>query len=304
MDTTPKVSIGLAVFNGEKYLEEAVDSILAQTFTDFELIISDNASTDLTDKICRRYAELDSRIRYYRNPTNIGGANNENQTFKLARGEYFRWAAHDDVCAPELLERCVEILDRDDTVVLAHSKIIKIDQDGSNIGLLDQDKARSSNASDRFRDLTGWDHDCEATYGLIRSDVMRMTDLQLNYTDSDRTLLCEISLYGRFFQISEPLFYKRYHPEMSTEIYQDWRERMDWFDPGNNGRTEFTYWKQFTHYMKIISRAPIPFNERMRCYAHMGTWVFTEKRWGRMANDVLIASSEYLNVRRRVPAAN
>ncbi len=91
-EKAPKVSIGLAVYNGEKYLGQAIDSILAQTFTDFELIISDNASTDRTPEICKKYAAQDARIRYHRNPTNIGGANNENQTFRMSRGEYFRWA--------------------------------------------------------------------------------------------------------------------------------------------------------------------------------------------------------------------
>jgi glycosyltransferase involved in cell wall biosynthesis len=82
---TPKISIGLPVRNGEEYLEESIDSILAQTFTDFELIISDNASTDRTEAICRAYAAKDRRIRYYRNPVNIGGANYGNLTFQLAR---------------------------------------------------------------------------------------------------------------------------------------------------------------------------------------------------------------------------
>jgi glycosyltransferase involved in cell wall biosynthesis len=109
--TAPKVSIGLAVYNGEAYLKEAVDSILTKRFTDFELIISDNASTDRTEKLCRAYAAQDERVRYHRNPTNIGGANNENQTCANGSGQYFRWAAHDDVCAPTLLEKCVAALD-------------------------------------------------------------------------------------------------------------------------------------------------------------------------------------------------
>ena len=99
----PKVSIGLPVYNGDEFLEKAIESILGQSFTDFELIISDNASTDKTALICQTYAARDARIRYYRNATNIGGANNGNRTFLLAQGQYFRWAAHDDLCAPELI---------------------------------------------------------------------------------------------------------------------------------------------------------------------------------------------------------
>ena len=98
-DKVPRVSIGLPVYNGENYMAAAIDSLLAQTFTDFELIISDNASTDATEQICRDYAHRDGRIRYYREEVNRGAAWNFTHTFELARGEYFKWHAHDDLCA-------------------------------------------------------------------------------------------------------------------------------------------------------------------------------------------------------------
>src|SRR5262245_40295511 len=124
----PLVSIGLAVYNGEEYLSDAISSILAQSFTDFELIISDNASTDRTEEICKTYADMDSRIRYSRNETNIGGVNNENLTFRLSKGKYFRLAAHDDVCDPKLIEKCVEVLERDQDVILCQTAIVNIDE--------------------------------------------------------------------------------------------------------------------------------------------------------------------------------
>jgi glycosyltransferase involved in cell wall biosynthesis len=271
----PKVSIGLAVFNGEKYLREAINSILTQTFRDFELIICDNASTDKTEAICREYATKDSRIRYYRNSTNIGGANNENLTFKLCQGKYFRLAAHDDVLASNLIAKCVEVLDQNPEIVLCYSNIVKIDENGQEIGILDQDKANASKPSKRFQDLANWNHDCETTYGLVRSDILSKTDLQLNYTDSDRTLLCELSLYGRFYKISEPLFYKRYHPDMSTQIYPDSLERMSWFNPSENEKIidylQLT-WIQYRHYLEIVSRTPLLFRERISCYFHVNSW--------------------------------
>src|ERR1051326_2036095 len=107
----PRVSIGLPVYNGQQFLEEAINSLLAQTYSDFELIISDNASTDATEQICRAHAAADPRIRYYRNDKNRGPVWNLNRVFELARGELFKWAAHDDVCAPTLVERCVEVLE-------------------------------------------------------------------------------------------------------------------------------------------------------------------------------------------------
>ncbi len=115
-----RLSIGLPVYNGERFLSAAIDSLLRQTFEDFELIISDNASTDATGAICRGYADQDRRIRYLPTKENIGSAPNFNRVIELASAPYFSWAAHDDVRAPQYLERCVEVLDRDPSVILAY----------------------------------------------------------------------------------------------------------------------------------------------------------------------------------------
>jgi glycosyltransferase involved in cell wall biosynthesis len=282
----PKVSIGLAVYNGERYLEQAVDSILAQTFTDFELIISDNASTDRTQEICQKYAAIDPRIRYHRNPTNIGGANNENLTFKISRGQFFRWAAHDDFCAPELIEKCLEVLDHDPTVVLCHSTVIAVDENGNFMGTMSSDEGTSEKPHIRFRQLASNKHKCEATYGLIRSDVMRKSQLQLNYTGSDRAFLCELGFFGRFKQIPEPLFYKRFHPK---NMFLDWRGRMAWFNPSieKEGRLTFPSWQDFRNYLGIIHRAPISLYEKFLSYLWMGPWIIVNGK--RMLKDVVVA---------------
>lgn len=130
MKSSPRVSIGLPVYNGDNYLIETLDSILAQTYADFELIICDNASTDGTAEICRTYAVQDDRIRYFRNETNVGAARNYNLTWEHARGEYFKWVAHDDPCAPQLIERCVAALDSMPDVIMAYGRTILIDARG------------------------------------------------------------------------------------------------------------------------------------------------------------------------------
>src|SRR4051794_25259685 len=116
----PKVSIGLPVYNGEAFLAEAVESLLAQTFTDFEILLVDNASTDRTQEICRAFAARDPRVKYHRNETNIGGGPNWNRAYDLTPSDstYFKWAAHDDRHAPDFLARCVEALDRDPGLAL------------------------------------------------------------------------------------------------------------------------------------------------------------------------------------------
>ena len=291
----PRVSVGLAVFNGEDYVGEAIDSVLGQTYEDFELVISDNASTDQTEEICRAYAAMDPRVRYFRNDHNIGGANNENRTFLLSRGEYFRWLGHDDRFAAPLLAESVAVLDAEPSVVLCHTQVILIDADGNEIGLLDRNRAASEKARERFCQLTGWDHGCEELYGLIRSDVMHKTRLQPNYTDSDRTLLAQLSLYGRFYQIPKPLFYRRIHQQGSTHVYPEWRERMAWFFPDmSQSKITMPHWSQFLHYLEVISHAPISVSERMGCYSHMVSWLLN-KNGRSMAKDLLLATAGILH---------
>ena len=151
MKAIPRLTVGLPVYNGERYLAESIDSLLGQSYDDFELIISDNASTDDTPNICERYAKQDSRIRYYRQPRNVGLAPNHNFCAEQARGELFKWAAADDLYHRDLLLRCVGVLDERPEVILVHSYTAMIDGDGAvfqaNAYRLDTAAAR---ASDRF----------------------------------------------------------------------------------------------------------------------------------------------------------
>jgi glycosyltransferase involved in cell wall biosynthesis len=296
MEKPPKISIGLPVFNGEQFLEESINSILAQTFKDFELIISDNASTDRTNEICMDYQSSDTRIRYHRNETNIGGGNNANLTFRMSSGKYFRWAAHDDICAPKFLEKCAEVLDNDPSVVLCHTIIEVIDEHHTLLHVINREKGGYDKPHQRFRALASLDYDCEETSGLIRSDILKRTQLLRNYTDSDRTLLAEISLYGKYYQVLEPLFYKRIHPNMSTLVFPDWYGRMAWFIPGFKNQIVFPHWLQFFHYMKAIVGAPISITEKIKCYRYMLQWVFREYHGGWMRKDIKLAIKKVIQI--------
>lgn len=281
----PLVSIGLPVYNGAKYLEKAIDSILAQTFTNFELILSDNASTDATPEICQAYAARDPRVRYQRNPANIGGAGNTNLTFTLARGKYFRWAAHDDLCAPELLEKCVAALEADPGLVIAYPMARLIDEQGVEFGITSHKKAASEKNYERFRRLAIADDYCEEIYGVIRTDILRNTRLLGIYTSADRVLLSELGLYGRFYEVPEVLFSKRIHP---GNYFVDWRARMVWFDPKLKGKIVFPFWKQFFDYLATVRRVRLTFYEKLRCYLAVFEWV-ARKRWKSMAMDIWYA---------------
>ena len=275
----PRVSIGLPVYNGEKFLKEAIDSILSQTFRDFELVISDNASTDRTHEICESSAASDPRVRYVRNEVNVGAAKNYNNVFELSSGIYFKWAAHDDACAPDFLQQCVAILDREPSVVLCYPKMVDIDDQGHHLATRNishiprSERGAYPTPHQRFRRLIRTDYTCEEVFGVIRSDVLRKTKLILSYTDSDRTLLAELGLYGRFHEVPDVLFYHRMHKGMSTMAFGGWQERTAWFDPAKRGRLVFPLWRQFGEYIKTIFRVPLPWGERAWCLMPMGIWL-------------------------------
>jgi glycosyltransferase involved in cell wall biosynthesis len=230
----PSISIGLPVFNGEQFLREAVESILAQDFTDFELIISDNASTDGTRDICENYARWDSRIRYSRLPENLGAANNYNRVFELSSGKYFKWAAHDDVLYPRFLSRCLTVFkeSRED-VSLVHPSAEFIDVKGNIIGP-DRDKmhADSRYACIRtFRALQSMNLTAPI-FGVFNRHILARTRLIDSFMGSDYVLLLEAALLGRILQIQgECLFKRRIHPLMSRKANVTEKEVLKWFDP-------------------------------------------------------------------------
>ncbi|MBN1422521.1 MAG: glycosyltransferase [Planctomycetes bacterium] len=289
---SPRVSIGLPVFDGEAFLETAIDSILCQTFRDFELILSDNGSTDRTPEICRAYAERDPRVRWERSDTNRGAAWNFNRVVELARGEYFKWVAHDDACAPAFVERCVEVLDGDPEVVLSYPRALDIDEEGRVIGEnhwpLPIDDPR---ADQRFRYLICPEHPCLVVFGVMRTEVLRRTRLIGNYVASDRVLLADLGLRGRFRQVPEPLLLHRQHPGRSVRAFRDARKRLAWFDPKRAKRIPFPEWRLLREYIGLIRRVPLGGGERARCAVQILRWLAWHHR--PLARD-LVAVAGYL----------
>jgi glycosyltransferase involved in cell wall biosynthesis len=278
----PRVALGLAVYNGEEFLAQAIQSIVDQSFTDFECVVSDNASTDRTAEIAQSFAAQDPRIRYSKNATNIGGARNENLTVSLTSAAYFRWAAHDDYLEPTLLERCVEVLDRDPGVVICYTQVRQLDLVAGTSTILSRNNASSRRPATRFRRIILSRDFLEETYGLIRRDVLDRTNLQADYTASDRTLMAEISLYGRFYEVPEPLFVKRLHPK---NAYVDWRTRIAWFRPGTDGMLSFPWWAQLGDLLRTVRRAQVGGLVQAECYAAVALWAFV--RAPNLAKDVI-----------------
>src|ERR1700758_3668274 len=130
MSSTPLLTIGMPVYNGERFLAKALDCYQRQSFTDFQILLSDNASTDRTEEIGRDYAGRDKRIRYHRNSCNIGAGGNYLRVYQLATSKYYKSAAHDDFCEPGFLSDCIEALESDPGLVVAFTKTRVVDADG------------------------------------------------------------------------------------------------------------------------------------------------------------------------------
>jgi glycosyltransferase involved in cell wall biosynthesis len=251
------------VYNGERFLAATLDSLVTQTFEDFELIICDNASADRTREIARDYAARDTRVRYVRHERNIGATSNFRRTFELSSAPYFRWAAADDLFAPESIARCVEVLDREPGVVLTYPKTRFIDDQGRVIRDCDDGlHLQSPSASERFRQLMARLGYVNALFGLMRADILRETRLAGDYLGSDVVLLGELVLHGTFWEIPEFLFFRRMHSGAFSSMTTP--EKQAYYRPDRRSLVHMREWRHLWENLRSVARAPIPAFERGR----------------------------------------
>lgn len=270
MKNRTRVSIGLPVYNGEPFLIKTLESILQQTFEDFELIILDNASTDNTEQICRAYLKKDSRISYVRNNQNFGATYNYNRVFELSSSPYFKWAAANDVCAPDFLKRCVEALDHNPHAVLAFPKTTLIDECDNVINTTDRDLNLGTDSLCRRFFSTLSSHPLQVTpiCGLIRRSNLARTRLIGNFLAADRVLLAELSLKGRFHEIPEYLFFRRKHQgNVGTAL-----ESLTFYDPKLNPIIVFPEWKVLREHLRTIKRAHVSFKDKVKLLGVVLQW--------------------------------
>lgn len=273
--TIPRVSIGMPVYNAQRYLREAIDSLLAQTMDDFEIVLSDNASTDVTPDICREYAARDPRVKYHRNDTNLGVVANFNRVFQLSTGQYFKWAAYDDVHAPTYLERCAAVLDRDPTIAVAHSLTRSVDEDGRDRGEFPASfRLDVARAPERFRRMI-WTDAFPPIWGLFRSAQVRRSGLFGPYMGSDRNFLAELVLAGGVAYVPEFLFMLRDHPGSYTSSVTEYYQRLSWYAPGKRIPSWFQVPRTAIGYAGAIRRADVPLSEKAACARHVAGWLAT-----------------------------
>jgi glycosyltransferase involved in cell wall biosynthesis len=297
------VSIGLPVRNGDDYLADAVSSLLNQTFVDLEIVISDNASDDDTDSICRRFTEEHPSVRYFRQEENIGAAPNYNFVFEKSTGEYFAWHAHDDMRAPAFCEKSVAaLIDHPDAIGVA-SVVDRFSTSGSEflnppLGITSSDPATRLKSALMGTPST-------MIFALFRSSVVRNTALHGGFTGSDRVLVSELALQGPIVILDDPLFLNREHPGRSVRSHNPTKRNLHpreaWFDPSRAGRVVFPNWRRLAELVRAVLRTRLNLRDRIRCLGVLVGWLFTSnaRQLKAMVRDVVVAGREIVARTRR-----
>jgi glycosyltransferase involved in cell wall biosynthesis len=298
---SPRATIGIPVYNGEKYLAEAIESGLSQTFTDFEIVIADNASTDATPEICQSFADKDDRVRYVRNPENLGASPNYRRVFELARGEYFCWMPADEAMLPEYLEKLVEVLDNEPDVVLAfpHYRIRhNSDEPKPHPASRDND-LRQATALERIRKMfrqrivgPNW-----PIFGLYRRDVLAETQLLRPLIGADDYVTLEMALSGKLGQVPDELYVLRTHADAWHQQRHKQAKGLArvfgtetvwaaaWFDPTNKKmKVVFPHWRRIREFFLLFWRSDEPFGERLKMVGVLP--IYVRHRWRRLSMEV------------------
>jgi glycosyltransferase involved in cell wall biosynthesis len=311
-ENVTQVTIGLPVYNGAAWLAEGIESLLQQTYRDFVLIISDNASSDKTPAICEKYAARDPRVRYERQETNRGLAWNWNRVFELSRSRYFKWAAYDDLYHPTFLERSIEVLDQRPDVVWCHARSQHINAQGEllcgsqtpQISYVIPSAGRkappcrtSDRPSDRFKAVLLGRGGCLDAYAVFRSEYLRKTDVYLPYFGAEKVLLAELALWGRYHEIPEPLCFARVHQEAAGNMRKQSQQRrcINPFARKWQSDRLGLLWG----YVTAVRRADLPRAERLRCYATIGQYLLQVRKWKSVLHKALTGAglaAEYPSV--------
>jgi glycosyltransferase involved in cell wall biosynthesis len=259
---TPPVSVGMPVYNGARHFAEAIESLLAQTCGDFELIVSDNASTDGTWDLIDAYARRDERVLAVRQQRNIGAPANWNHVARLARGQYFKWASASDVCAPEFLSRCLAAMS--DDVVLAFGRTCFIDEDGARLQVFEGDfPVEEERPSERFRKVCHQLSINNAQSGLIRTSALRRTGYDRMYRGGDMALMAELAMLGRWSLIDEVLLLRRAGKHHFTAM-RSARDIVELFNPGASAPGRFLNLRRHLDFVFSALASPVPMSERVR----------------------------------------
>ena len=272
-----KLCIGMPAYNSEEYIGEAIESLLGQTFSDFLLVISDNASTDNTEEICRKYQSHDKRIYYYRNQSNIGSDLNYNKVLTYANTKYFKWSSSNDIHHKDYVKECVDLLEKNVDVVLAfprtkffNTNLHQATEHQDNLDL------RSENPVERFKTLMKNITYCNIMYGVTRTNIIKKVMPLKNYDFSDYCLLAELALHGKFFEVPEYMFYRRFSKATNSSL-MSYEEQRKYYDPTLSQFPLFIKWKLHINYIKAVLRSPISMSSKVALELFISKKIFCER---------------------------
>ena len=282
------MSLGLPVHNGEDYLEQAIRSVLRETFEDFELAICDNASTDRTSEICREAAAADRRIRYIRNERNLGAAANYNRVFAATSGAYFKWIAHDDRIKPSYIAATLAALEADPSAVLCNTVIDHIDARGEHLGVYRSvlTACAAPRPAQRLAALILRSHTALDFFGLIRRSAMNGSLLHQAFHGADRAFLAQMALRGKLLQLDEPLIEMREHPNRYSRRTRTNRTRAAWHD-GRTKAIDVPAITLFSTYRELVETEAMNDEDRAACRAVLRRFWLNGLNLGRLGADLL-----------------
>ena len=285
MTSAPPITIGLPVYNGENYVAESIQCLRDQTFGDFRLIISDNASTDATEEIARSAAREDERVTYHRQQVNLGGPANYNFTLAQAEGDFFMWHAHDDLRDPRFLELAYAHMKESKTTSVTFSRARAIGPEGEDLGpVFSPEGLVHESAHHRIRATIGAPRPELVLFGLMRRQLLERTGKHGSFKGGDRILVAEMALLGEFHELDEVLFYNRDHPDRYTRMQggpETERKRREWWDPTGAaiGGISMPRWMGLREYIGAIRSHPLSSSDRIRCHAALVQSLFDNRMY-------------------------
>lgn len=273
----PKVSVAIPVYNGAQWIRPTIESILNQTFENFELVITDNQSTDNTVEICRDFLQQDKRIVLHVNETNIGAALNFNRAFELSGADYFKWASSNDIIAPTFLERCVDVLDTESDIVVAAPKTQIINENDEVVKRCNEDMHLcEDDPFDRFTSFFNRVRLNDLVQALMRSDVLRKTTLHAVYPGSDTILMAEMAARGKVHQVQEFLLSRRIARSSTTNLMT--QEEIATFYSPDKTHIPYLHLNKVAALFGIATRLDIPFRIRTKFYRHCMRHLVLQRR--------------------------
>lgn len=275
------VAIGMPVYNGERWLRQSLHSLLNQTRRDFTLVISDNASTDGTEAICRELAAEDPRIRYARSETNIGVFRNYDRAFLLTRSTYFKWASANDLCAPAFLDECIDALNANPAAVLAYPRTVLFTDDPANGEQYAHDpEFRDPDPVIRLRRVLSEIRLNNVFNGVYRAETLRRSSLNGIYMGSDIVLISELALSGEILRLPQFLFFRRMTTDAASAS-KDNSGRRQFFAGSGRDVHDTPTWDFHRQLLRVIGRGPLDPAQRLRALAYVGRrlWWSREELW-------------------------